>query len=695
MPSDTAGELTAGDTDYFRLSVGDSGFLDVWTQGSTDTFGQLEDASGSRLASNNNVFAGTNFRIQHAVSAGTYYVRVTGSSRSVTGNYTLRVRLEQPTDDHGNSEPTATEVSVPSTTRGDLEESFDVDVFRFRLTAVGRLIVETTGGTDTGGAMLGPNGERWDDRNSGTGRNFRFVIDNAPAGVYYVAVKGQSPTNTGPYELHVSVGRAPPDDHGDTNDTATTVRVPSTTAGNLEESGDSDRFRFHLPFAGKLTVYTTGGTNTLGVLTIPFGSQVDNDDSGEGRNFRIERSNTPAGDYFVEVRGIGDSTGRYTLHVEATRDDHGDSAFIATSVSVPSTTGGNLERSDDRDWFTFRLSSPGRLTVHTTGGTDTTGYLRGPARARRDEDSGEGSNFRIVEDNAPAGIYEVEVRGRSGSTGRYELHVTFDPAPLPDDHGNTESTATEIRVPSTTRGNIQIDGDLDYFRFHLDSPGSLVVYTTGGTDTAGHLFGPGLGEFGELDEDSGAGENFRIVVDNASAGTYHATVRSLYLGPYELHVSFNPASSGNRPAPTGVRWQVTSPPDFLVDGRLCGRRGDGSPGPGIYLSWSEYPGAVENELEIRFANDAAPFWAPLRQQDPGGEVIFDPATETCVRIWNTRRPEIVDLRLRMIFPDGSRSDWAEILGIRFPANPSAAATAGMADQDVVANKAYRDEARKR
>lgn len=92
LPSDTPGRLEArSDEDYFRLSVPRSGTLTVETTGSTDTHGTLYTASGGSLVSNDDSGSGTNFRIVRPVSAGTYYVRVSGSANARTGSYTLRV----------------------------------------------------------------------------------------------------------------------------------------------------------------------------------------------------------------------------------------------------------------------------------------------------------------------------------------------------------------------------------------------------------------------------------------------------------------------------------------------------------------------------------------------------------------------------------------------------------------------------
>ena len=53
------------------------------------------------------------------------------------------LRLDESEDDHGNNCSGATQVSLPSTTRGILERSGDLDYFRFSVSRAGRLRAET------------------------------------------------------------------------------------------------------------------------------------------------------------------------------------------------------------------------------------------------------------------------------------------------------------------------------------------------------------------------------------------------------------------------------------------------------------------------------------------------------------------------------------------------------------------------
>ena len=87
--SSRAGRIDPGnDTDYFAVRVNNSGALTVYTAGNLDTIGELQSGSGSVLASDDDGGSGLNFRIEQALSAGTYYIKVE-SYRTNTGSYTL------------------------------------------------------------------------------------------------------------------------------------------------------------------------------------------------------------------------------------------------------------------------------------------------------------------------------------------------------------------------------------------------------------------------------------------------------------------------------------------------------------------------------------------------------------------------------------------------------------------------------
>ena len=138
-----------------------------------------------------------------------------------------------------------------------------------------------------------------------------------------------------------------PTDHDDTRERATAVGPDSTTAGALEQPGDVDYFRVDVTQAGRLTVETTGETDTFGVFQSAQGqSLAEDDDAGTETNFRIVREVTP-GTYYVEVTGYNrTATGAYTLRIAFT----------------PAEGRGNTEQGDRR--ATLLNLSPWQAWVH-------------------------------------------------------------------------------------------------------------------------------------------------------------------------------------------------------------------------------------------------------------------------------------------------------------------------------------------
>ena len=89
------GELSAGDSDYFSVTVSNGGTLIASTTGSTDTYGSIVDSSANVLNENDDGGENRNFRVSAAVEPGTYYIRVRGFDASITGAYTLTLQMEE------------------------------------------------------------------------------------------------------------------------------------------------------------------------------------------------------------------------------------------------------------------------------------------------------------------------------------------------------------------------------------------------------------------------------------------------------------------------------------------------------------------------------------------------------------------------------------------------------------------------
>lgn len=256
------------------------------------------------------------------------------------------------------------------------------------------------------------------------------------------------------------------DDHGDARNTATVSTLQhgvksertywltsawlSNIAGEIDQPGDVDYFRFHL---SEPATFEMSGPINPGV---GFASEnregrtiESKSDPGDdyGRDYVL--ANLSTGTYYVKVlerdlsllqrRGTPiELSGRYEMSGElifSGNDDHNDIEHFetATSVQVNAKEEGTILSNDPGDCFRVDIDRPRTLTVYSTGETDVVGYLRyfqGTLQDPADSDGRDGHNFQIVNDVEP-GSYYVRVQGerwqrsRSHHIGPYTLHVEF------------------------------------------------------------------------------------------------------------------------------------------------------------------------------------------------------------------------------------------------------------------------------
>jgi hypothetical protein len=293
----------------------------------------------------------------------------------------------------------------------------------------------------------------------------------------------------------------------------------------ISPAGDQDWYYVYVPAGRRLTVYTTGSTDTYGYLANNTCSTIlaQNDDASypTNTNFRIDYNVTTAGYYRIGVRHYNSSsgTGSYTLIVTSTAlvtDDYaGTTCEFATNIGTVPDTGyisraGVINFGGDQDWFRVYVPAGRTLRVYTSGSTDTYGILATDGcttLASNDDESSANRNFLIQYNVTTSGYYRIGVRhyNASAGTGSYTLYVS---APLSDDWPNSCATASYIgSVPLSPSylyrtGAINFAGDWDYFRVYVPAGRRLIVYTMGSTDTYGVLYSDGCSVLAYNDDTS-------------------------------------------------------------------------------------------------------------------------------------------------------------------------------------------------
>ena len=217
--------------------------------------------------------------------------------------------------------------------RGNRLGFFDrSDYFRLQSYSRGTLTVEITGDVDAVGELLDGEGRPLDSGSKGVGSENLRIERHIDDRVYYFRVTAGGEA-FGAYTLRAThapgTGGAARDRDDDTVERATPLRLGVEVGDAIDEPGDDDWWLFETRASGRFIIETTGSTDTLGRLMDRSVELVAaDDDSGEGRNFRIDDGAVvEAGTYYLRVTG-GSSfyTGPYTLravHVHVPEDATG------------------------------------------------------------------------------------------------------------------------------------------------------------------------------------------------------------------------------------------------------------------------------------------------------------------------------------------------------------------------------------
>ena len=309
--------------------------------------------------------------------------------------------------------------------------------------------------------------------------------------------------------------------------------------GIIGTEDDADYFHIEVTERMAVVIYTTGGLDSTGTLLDSEGREkVRSYGGGRESNFHIAALLWP-GEYYLRVDSStpdlglldffisfffsgGSKTGSYNLYADGT-------AVSPTQVSFDGMPHeGTLEASHGGNYFHFEVTEPTDTVIYTASELDTLGELLNSEgrEIARDDDGGEGSNFRISETLWP-GEYYLRVApysAFSSRTGSYTLH--------------TEGTALTISSvsPSGSSGEIEESHERDYFQIDVGESSELEIYTTGDFDTLGALLNSEGREIARND-DGGEESNFRISTITVQQGRYYVRVSGYgsEIGSYTLH----------------------------------------------------------------------------------------------------------------------------------------------------------------
>jgi len=317
---------------------------------------------------------------------------------------------------------------------------------------------------------------------------------------------------------------------GDASTTGVVDRNGGTIAGQIDFSGDSDWFAVDLAAGEILRVVNPVFNSDVGVvLRDADGNLVDSNfgpptslggaSFGRGTVLRADQ----AGTYYLDVSSSARSA-NYSLTTEVVTDDFADDE---TTLGVIPTDGtvvqGRIDFEDDTDWFaiTVEANQVIRLTLNQ-------GQIYG-LRSQSPELNVFSANDReYVFDASAAGTYFFSVTdfGSTRSLDDYNLTAEI----IQDDFASDSSTEGRVTIGQTINGQINFEGDTDWFEITLTGDEVVVIETEADFNFPEFNFNL-VNSDGDILEFSSTTFFFdgnivqRLVIDQAYSGLFYISVQ--------------------------------------------------------------------------------------------------------------------------------------------------------------------------
>jgi hypothetical protein len=217
-------------------------------------------------------------------------------------------------------------------------------------------------------------------------------------------------------------------------------------------------------------------------------------------------------------------------------------AESAVEISAPSMIEAEIQVAGEIDWYVFAAERERLYAIEVELETLKDSRLQlldsdGQTQLAEDDDGGSGLASRLAWKASSSDSRYVTVQGSSGLVGAYRLHLSE----LADDHGNDGAEARRVGVPSTTEGQVEAAGEVDWFVFSAVEGTEYRIETTVETpfDSILRLLDSDGTASLARNDDGGVGLGSRLVWLATTSADYYVEVAGFDKthGRYQLGIS--------------------------------------------------------------------------------------------------------------------------------------------------------------
>jgi len=336
------------------------------------------------------------------------------------------------------------------------------------------------------------------------------------------------------------------------------INAGQTVSGKLERADEPDFFAVNLSAGNIYEIALTGDTLDDPYLRVfnPDGSLLGEDDDGnDGLNSVLNLNIQRTGRYYVSAdSSLGSETGTYSLEISAGTAAPAGGVRSFSVASNDKVVAGEIAFGGELNRHTIELNT-GRLYTFSLRGADSgVGTLPDPYLELFQNDSlivfsddgGVGLDSRINFIPSTSGSYTLVASGYSlTESGSYTLQIGSQVYSGPPEIPGNKSTQASLAVAGSVSGNVDYQGDEDWFRVDLQAGNQYSFSLSGLPDSLLKLF-DSSGDFVAFDDDGGGGTDSLLRFAPTSNGTYYIAASvygNLDTGSYSLGMSSQVATS--------------------------------------------------------------------------------------------------------------------------------------------------------
>lgn len=396
----------------------------------------------------------------------------------------------------------------------------------------------------------------------------------------------------------------------------TSVSNDFSVTGELSETDSNNSYRE----GSYVDIYELTGFNDGDTIVVSLNAIFDaylqivrngeviaqDDDSGEGFNSSLAYTYQTGDLIYATSFGSG-VTGSYTLTANRLVDDFPDSTLTTGTLDVSSPATGNIDYSNDKDWFAVSLTA-GTTYLFTQTSSANYPFIDGLFNSEGLKVKYSDESNYLTFTPTTSGMYYLSASGEG--MGSYQLSVNT----ITDDFTNNTST-TGIVTNGVGTGNIDYPYDRDWLKITLTA-GATYHFNIISTNNNASLEG--------IYNSAGAFMDYRLDFTPTVTGDYFIEVYGYGIGAYTLNAfapPITPQIYNNHTyilSNTNTSWQQAQEQAIFLGGNLVTINDE-----------------LENNWLVSTFGGIEQFWIGLTDEENEGNFVWISGENATYRNWAT------------------------------------------------------------